>query len=131
MVTFRIHCLPAISLAKIRTRNQKHKNLCISRESSHPKSYSIRLAIYEAKLNMPALLQRAASKNCPWARILSELQEERNLEISGPQVGSEFNFTWQVKKGVWIRALVQEIISTCAVSTCVFKQFILSFVANT
>jgi hypothetical protein len=89
------------------------------------------LAIYEAKLNMPALLQRAASKNCPWARILLELQEERNLEISGPQVGSAVNFSWQVKKGVWIRALVQEIISTCAVSTCVFKQFILSFVANT
>jgi hypothetical protein len=88
------------------------------------------LAIYEAKLNMPALLQRAASKNCPWARILSKLQE-RNLEISVPQVGSAINFAWQVKMGVWIRALVQEIISTCAVSTCVFKQFILSFVANT
>jgi len=66
---------------------------------------------------MPALLQRAAIKNCPWARILSELQEESNLDISGPQVGSAINFTWQVKKGVWIRALVQEIISTCAVST--------------
>ncbi len=80
---------------------------------------------------MPALLQRAARKNCPCARILSELQEERKLEISGPRVGSAIIFTWQVKKGVWIRALVQEIISTCAVSTCVFKQFILSFVANT
>jgi len=67
---------------------------------------------------MLALLQGAASKNCPWARILSEAQEERNLEISGPQVGSAINFTWQVKQGVWIRALVEEIISTCAVPTC-------------
>jgi len=49
---------------------------------------------------MPALLQRAARKNFPWARILSELQEERKLEILGPQVGSTINFTWQVKKGV-------------------------------
>jgi hypothetical protein len=89
------------------------------------------LAIYEAKLNMPAFLQKAASKNCPWAGILLELQEERNMEISSPQVGSTINFTWQVKKGVWIRALVQEIISTCAVFKCVFKQFILNFIANT
>jgi hypothetical protein len=55
----------------------------------------------------------------------------REKPVSGPQVGSTINFTWQVKKGVWIRALVQEIISTCAISTCVFKQFILGFVANT
>jgi hypothetical protein len=55
----------------------------------------------------------------------------REKPVSGPQVGSAINFTWQVKKGVWIRALVQEIIATCAVSTCVFEQFILSFVANT
>jgi len=80
---------------------------------------------------MPALLQWAASKNCPWARIQSELQVERKLEISGPQVGPAINFTWQVKKGVWIRALVQKIISFCAISTPVVKQFILSFVANT
>jgi hypothetical protein len=65
------------------------------------------------------------------AKVFSELQEERNLEKSSPPVGLTINFTWQVKKGVWIKALVQEINSTCVVSTCVFKQFILSFVANT
>jgi len=65
------------------------------------------------------------------AKVFSELQEERNLEKSNRPVGLAINFTWQVKKGVWIKALVQEINSTCAVSTCVFKQFIFSFVANT
>jgi len=48
---------------------------------------------------MPALLQRAASKNCPWARILSELQEERNLENSGPQVGISNQFHMASKEG--------------------------------
>jgi hypothetical protein len=131
MVTFRIHYLPAISLAKIRTCNQKHKKPFHLTRIFMSKELFNKIGNLWSKIEYPALLQTAASKNCPWATILWELQEERKLEISGLQIRSAINFTWQVKKGVWIRALVQEIISTCAVSTCVIKQFILSFVANT